>query len=63
MKEDHFIEPFSGGFIVADSSGKRGKFGEAYAGKDGKWKDQPSQVGAPFSTREEAVKWDMEAQE
>jgi hypothetical protein len=33
---EHFaIEKYGKGFIVADYNGKRGKFGAAYAGRDG----------------------------
>lgn len=56
MKEGHSIESYGGGFIVADYTGKRGKFGAAYAGKDGVWRDQPVGI-PPFATREDAEKW------
>lgn len=47
------VEKFGGGFIVSDYTGQRGKFGAAYAGKDGVWRDQP--VGMPpFATQAEA---------
>jgi hypothetical protein len=47
------IEKFAGGFIVADYSGKRGKFGAAYSGTDGLWRDQPAGM-PPFATKDDA---------
>lgn len=51
--DDIAIESYGGGFILADYSGNRGKFGAAYCGSDGLWRDQP--IGMePFQTKEEA---------
>jgi hypothetical protein len=55
---DKAIEPYAGGFIVADYSGKRGRFGAAYAGTDGLWRDQPLAI-PPFATKEAAEEWVM----
>jgi len=43
------VQPYGGGFILVDSSGNRGTFGEAYLGSDGAWRSQP--VGmTPFES-------------
>ena len=47
------IENYGKGVIVADYSGKRGKFGAAYAGRDGVWRDQPSGLD-PFTDAQTA---------
>lgn len=47
------IEQYGGGFLVADYSGNRGKFGAAYAGENGEWRDQPI-IDAPFDTESAA---------
>ncbi|MDE1673814.1 hypothetical protein [Nocardia gipuzkoensis] len=46
---DYDIEPYAGGFIIADYSGNRGHFGAAYAGVSLEWNEQPT-VGDPFPT-------------
>lgn len=40
----YVIEYYGNGFIVADYSGKRGRHGAAYAGLDGAWHDQPTDI-------------------
>lgn len=50
------IEPYGKGFIVADYSGNRGKFGAAYAGKTGEWHIQPIALD-PFATEDDAEKF------
>jgi hypothetical protein len=47
------IENYGKGVIVADYSGKRGKFGAAYAGRDGLWRDQPAGID-PFTDTQTA---------
>ena len=47
------VESYGGGFILCDYSGKRGKFGAAYRGKDGEWRSQPIGM-TPFATEEMA---------
>ncbi len=47
------IENYGKGCIVADYSGNRGKFGAAYAGKDGEWHDQPIGI-EPFTDTQTA---------
>ena len=56
MKSHYSIEPYGTGFLVADYSGKRGKHGAAYAGKDGVWRDQPVGI-SPFESRADAEKF------
>lgn len=51
--KNYAIDKYGSGFIVADYSGKRGRFGAAYAGRDGKWKSQPI-IAEPFTSFEEA---------
>ena len=56
MKDKYVIEQIADGFMVVDESGNRGRFGEAYAGADKTWHDQP--VGLkPFATQSEAEQW------
>ena len=55
MSEDlqYKIEAYGRGCIVADYSGKRGKYGAAYMGREGVWNDQPIGM-TPFATRKDA---------
>jgi len=46
------VEPYGGGFILADYSGKRGL--ASYCGVSLDWSTQPV-VADPFQTREEAA--------
>jgi hypothetical protein len=39
-KAGYAVDPYGGGFILCDCSGKRGQQGEACLGEDGHWKDQ-----------------------
>jgi hypothetical protein len=55
--EPFAIEPIGHGFMAVDYTGSRGRFGAAYAGKDGAWHDQPISVRDPFDTREAAEDW------
>lgn len=59
MNNNISIEPYGGGFILADYSGKRGKVGASYCGSDNEWRDQP--VGmTPFKSEQlakEAIKF------
>ena len=56
MKDKYVIEQLGAGFVVIDASGERGKFGEAYAGSDKTWRDQPVGV-PPFETQSAAEQW------
>lgn len=52
LPEDFSVEPFKGGFMLADYSGD---FGEArYCGVGLEWRLQPV-CDVPFSSREEAL--------
>lgn len=55
MSERYLVEPIGSGYMVVDTSGKRGKFGEAYMGSDGVWNFQPI-VPCPFPDKESADK-------
>jgi hypothetical protein len=46
------IEPYAGGFILADYSGRNGP--AAYRGVSSQWRSQPI-VGDPFATKESAI--------
>jgi len=53
---DHYkVEDFARGFIIVDYSGRRGKFGAAYTGKDMVWRDQPLVPADQVFTIEEAT--------
>ncbi len=54
---EYAVERYGKGFIVADYSGKRGRLGAAYAGRDGVWHDQPISVGEPFASEDAARQW------
>ena len=47
------VEPYGGGFILVDYSGKRGTFGAAYRGRGDVWFNQPSGM-SPFATEADA---------
>ncbi len=52
MKKDEIdVEPYGGGFILADYSGKRGE--ASYCGRSLDWSRQPV-VRDPFQSREKA---------
>lgn len=55
-QDRYAVESFGDGFIVADFSGERGKFGEAYMGADRKWHSQPINIDRhnTFKTEDEA---------
>lgn len=55
--EQFSIEPIGRGFMAVDYTGSRGRFGAAYAGKDGVWNDQPISVRNPFDSSDEARAW------
>jgi hypothetical protein len=50
---DYTIEAYGGGWIIADYSGNRGKFGAAYRGRSAEWHDQPI-VNDPFAKEYDA---------
>lgn len=52
-KKGFSIEPYGGGFIIADYSGKRGE--ASYCGKEMKWSSQPIVQPPFFETEEEAL--------
>lgn len=51
------IEPIGTGFTVVDYSGRRGRFGAAYADARGVWHSQPMAVREPFPSEAAARQW------
>lgn len=52
-KKSIAVEPYGGGFILADYSGNRGE--ASYRGVRDQWSPQPIQLKPVFPTKEEAI--------
>jgi len=57
---DYSIESFKDGLILVDYGGEHSKYGAAYCGREGIWKEVPEDL-TPFKTEDE-IWWFVEEQ-